>query len=443
MKLLEQIEYAGVIGAGGAGFPTHVKLNAKAEYILLNGAECEPLLRVDQQLMAMYPAEIIQGFLAVGRLTGAGKAMIGIKGKHRDVIEVLEHHIALLGVGGYVSIGILPDIYPAGDEQVLVYELTGRVVPEAGIPIAVGCVVINSETALNIYRASMGKAVTETVITLAGDIPQRKTVRVPIGAPLPTVLRMGGIEDFDGFGILAGGPMMGPLLTDLNGFITKKDKGFVILKKDHPLIRKKGRTFAQARRVNRSACEQCRMCTDLCPRYLLGHGTQPHKMMRALMYAPDDVEAQKPASLCCECNLCEYFSCPAGLYPRSTNAMFKQNLARAGVRYQPAGTAFTPRRSRAWRMIPSKRLIARLGLRAFDAPAPWSEECPAVQEVHIPTRQHVGVPATPVVSIGDHVEAGRLIGKISGGGLGAAVHASISGTVTECTGEYIVIRGNG
>ncbi len=440
MSLLEQVKEAGVVGAGGAGFPTYAKLNCKAEYILMNGAECEPLLRVDQQLMAMYPDEIIKGFKAAGELVGAAKAIIGIKGKHHDVIEILEEHIKALGVGDYVSVGILPDIYPAGDEQVLVYELTGRVVPEAGIPINVGCVVINSETCLNVYNAQNGKAVTEKYITLTGDIPQRKTVRVPVGTPTIDVLKMSGIEDFRDYGVIAGGPMMGPLLTDLSGFISKKDKGFIILNKNHPLIKKKSCTFDQAKRVNRSACEQCRMCTDLCPRFLLGHNMQPHKMMRALSYAPNDVEAQKIASLCCQCNLCEYFSCPANLHPRITNAIFKQNLAEAGVRYQPTATEFEPRESRKYRLVPSKRLIARLGLRDFDRPAPWTEETLNPTEVHISTRQHVGAPAVPVVSTGDHVQAGQLIGQIPEGALGATIHASISGTVAECGNDYIVIR---
>lgn len=440
MSLLEQVKAAGVVGAGGAGFPTHAKLNCKAEYILMNAAECEPLLRVDQQLMAMYPDEIIKGFKAAGELVGAEKAIIGIKGKHHDVVDILEERISALGVGNYVSVGILPDIYPAGDEQVLVYQLTGRVVPEAGIPINVGCVVINSETCLNVYNAQNGKAVTEKYITLAGDIPQRKTVKVPVGTPTIDVLKMSGVEDFSDYGIIAGGPMMGPLLTDLNGYISKKDKGFIILKKDHPLIKKKSCTFEQARRVNRSACEQCRMCTDLCPRYLLGHNMQPHKMMRTLSFAPNDVEAQKIASLCCQCNLCEYFSCPANLHPRITNAIFKQNLAEAKVRYQPEKTEFEARESRKYRMVPSKRLVARLGLRSFDAAAPWTEETLNPTEVRIATSQHVGAPATPVVSVGDYVQAGQLIGQIPEGALGATIHASISGTVTECGNKFIVIR---
>ncbi|MGN0710329.1 MAG: electron transport complex protein RnfC, partial [Anaerovoracaceae bacterium] len=228
MGLLELVKEAGIIGAGGAGFPTHAKLASKADYILLNGAECEPLLRVDQQLMAMFPDEIIKGFEAAGRLVGAEKAIIGIKGKHKEVIEILKDKIKELNMDGYVEVGVLPDIYPAGDEQVLVYELTGRVVPEAGIPIQVGCVVVNSETALNIYNASNGKPVTEKYITVAGDVPNRVTVKVPVGTPVIDVLKLSGIEDFSDYAVIGGGPMMGPVLSDINGYVTKKDKGFVI-----------------------------------------------------------------------------------------------------------------------------------------------------------------------------------------------------------------------
>ena len=266
MNLLDQIKDAGIIGMGGAGFPTHAKLTSEAEYILLNGAECEPLLRVDQQLMAIYPDEIIKGLVEAGRLVKAKKAIIGIKKKHGEVIELLQSRIDALGLSQQAEVKLLPDIYPAGDEQVLVYQLTGRIVPETGIPIMVGCVVINSETALNIYRASQGLPATEKYITVAGDVPNRLTVRVPVGTPVKDVLRLSGIDDFSDYAVIGGGPMMGPVLADIDGFVTKKDKGFVILKKDHFLIRKKTVTKEQARRVNRATCEQCRMCTDMCPR---------------------------------------------------------------------------------------------------------------------------------------------------------------------------------
>ena len=440
MSLLDIVKDAGIIGAGGAGFPTHAKLASKAEYILLNGAECEPLLRVDQQLMELFPEEVIKGFESAGRLVGAKKALIGIKGKHKEVISIMRERIEKLQIGDFVEVKDLPDIYPAGDEQVLVYELTGRVVPETGIPIQVGCVVINSETALNIYKASMGKAVTEKYITIAGDIPNRMTVKVPVGTPIIDVLKLSGIENFDDYTVIDGGPMMGPVMSSLDGYITKKNKGFVILKKQHPLIRKKSVTADQAKRVNKSTCEQCRMCTDMCPRYLLGHDMQPHKMMRAIQYNSETADGQQLAQLCCQCNLCELFSCPAGLYPKAANVYFKDKLAEQSIRYKPTQEKFEARQVRGYRMVPSKRLIARIGLRDFDKPAPMTEVEVNSEVVSIATRQHVGAPAVSVVSVGDHVQVGQLIGKIPEDSLGAAIHASISGTVVESGNDFIAIR---
>ena len=440
MNLLDVLKDAGIIGAGGAGFPTHAKLASKAEYILMNGAECEPLLRVDQQLMALYPDEIIKGFEAAGRLVGAESAVIGIKGKHKDVISTLRDRIEALNFSDYIKVQELPDVYPAGDEQVLVYELTGRVVPEAGIPIQVGCVVVNSETALNIYNGMQGKPVTEKYITVAGDIPNRLTVKVPVGTSVMDVLKLSGIEDFESYSVIDGGPMMGPVMANLNGYITKKNKGFVILKKQHSLIRRKSVKADQARRINRASCEQCRMCTDLCPRYLLGHNMQPHKMMRTISYNLQNTEDQKIAYLCCQCNLCELFSCPAGLYPKSANMMIKQSLMEQGIRYQAAQKEYSVRTAREYRMLPSKRLIARLGLKEFDQSAPMREMEWKPETVSIATCQHVGAPAVPMVSKGDRVEAGQMIGSIPEGSLGAAIHASISGTVVETENGFITIR---
>ncbi|WP_420490298.1 4Fe-4S dicluster domain-containing protein [Neobacillus drentensis] len=440
MSLLDLVKEAGIVGAGGAGFPTHVKLAAKADYILLNGAECEPLLRVDQQLMELFPDEIIKGFEAAGRLVGASKALIGIKRKHKDVVSILKNRIDALQFDSFVEVKELEDFYPAGDEQVLVYELTGRVVPEAGIPIQVGCVVINSETALNIYRASLNMPVTEKYITVAGDIPKRLTVKVPVGTPIIEVLKLSGIENFAEYAVIDGGPMMGPVMSGLDGYVTKKTKGLVILKRQHYLIKRKTLSPEQARRVNRTSCEQCRMCTDMCPRYLLGHSMQPHKMMRVLNYSLENVEDQKITYLCSQCNLCELFSCPIGLYPKAANINIKQKLAEKGIRYHSEETEFHARKSRKYRLVPSRRLIARLGLYNFDKPAPMTNISLEPEVVYITKSQHVGAPAIPVVSVGDHVSAGQLIGKIPENSLGAAIHASISGTVVEIGNSFIAVR---
>lgn len=440
MNLIEQVKEAGVIGAGGAGFPTHVKLSATAEFILLNGAECEPLLRVDQQLMEIYPDEIILGFQSAGKAVGAKKAYLCIKDKHKKVISILQERIEALNAAPFVEIALLPDVYPAGDEQILVYTVTGRSVPEAGIPLNVGCVVVNSETALNIYNAEKGLPVTEKFITVAGDIPNRVTVKVPVGTPIMDVLKQSGLDSFDDYAVIDGGPMMGPVMTDLSGFVGKKHKGFVILKKDHPLIAKKTTTVEQARRVNISACAQCRMCTDLCPRYLIGHNVEPHKSMRIQNYGLEGVEGKKHAQLCCMCNLCELFSCPAGLHPKLANDALKRDLAELNIRYEATGEEPTARQNREYRQVPSKRLTARLGLSAYDKPAPMQEvEC-TPETVRISINSHVGAPAVPTVAVGDTVFAGQCVAAIADGKLGAPAHSSIAGTVVGIEKDHIAIR---
>lgn len=439
MDLLKRIKDAGIIGAGGAGFPTHAKLTAKAEYILLNGAECEPLLRVDQQLMEQFPDAIIRGLEAAGKLIEARKAVIGIKGKHKAVIALMRQRIEACGLSAAMEVMELRDMYPAGDEQVLVHELTRRIVPEASIPLKVGCVVINAETALNIANAMDGKPVTETYVTIAGDIPRPITMKVPVGLAIRDVIRQCGVDNPDAYGVIDGGPMMGSLLGSLDGSVSKKSKGYVLLKKDHFLIRKKSVGPDQARVIGRTACEQCRMCTDLCPRYLLGHNLQPHKIMRSLSYKTDASE-QQIAQLCCECNVCELFACPANLHPRLVNVSYKKKLAEQGIRYQPVQTEFSARTARDYRLIPTKRLIARIGLTAFDQPAPLTPVLFRPEIIRIALGQHIGARAIPVVSAGEAVKTGQLIGRIPDNSLGAAVHASLDGVVSEVAPESIVIK---
>lgn len=440
MSLLDKIKSAGVIGAGGAGFPTHVKLASKADYILMNAAECEPLLRVDQQIMDVCCDDIIHGFEMAGRLLEAKKAIIGIKYKHKQVIQKLRQRILQLNLDDYISVHELKDVYPAGDEQVLVYELTGKVVPEMGIPINVGCVVVNSETCLNIYNSMNDIAVTESYITIAGDIDEPCTLKVPVGTPLRKLFELANINNIEDYGVIDGGPMMGPLLSNLEISVTKKSKGYILLKKEHSLIKNKSVDQAQAKKLNRGSCEQCRMCTDLCPRYLLGHNLQPHKMVRIQAYNLDDITGQQTAQLCVQCNLCELFSCPIGIKPMHANNYFRAKLLNQGIKYSASKEVFEIRNNRDFRLVSTKRLIARLGLYNYDRPAPLLNKELDISEVKIATRQHVGAPAKPIVSLGDNVVKGQLIGTIQENSLGANIHSSINGVVVDVNDSYITIR---
>ena len=448
MSILSKIQDAGVVGAGGAGFPTHVKLNTKTEYVLLNGAECEPLLRVDQQLMKAHPEEVIDGLHLAKQETGASFAVIGVKCSHPDVIEVLRSAVNRMGLSSEIEVAELPDVYPAGDEQVLVYELTGRIVPETGIPGAVGCVVINAETAYNVHNACKGQSVVDKYVTVTGAVPNPVTVKVPVGTPVETLLALAGVNDAlcGGYEIINGGPMMGPLLDTAgkpkDGFVTKTTKGLVVLPAEHGLIQKKKRTMQTAVRVNRSACEQCTMCTDMCPRHLLGHSTAPHKMVRSLAFGMQADENMTAALTCCQCNLCEYFSCPAGISPRMANLYYMTELRKEGIKHTPKAE-FKVSDMRSYRQIPTKRLIARLGLSKYNVPAPLTENAlggfPETAAIHL--KDHVGAPATPCVNVGDRVERGQIIANVKPTELGAAVCASISGTVEKIENNLIYIRG--
>ena len=138
---IQQVQDAGIVGAGGAGFPTHVKLNAEAEYLVVNGAECEPLLRVDQQLMQRDAEILVKTLDKWVEAVGAKQGIFGLKEKYHGAIDALEKAVAPYP---RIAIHAMPNVYPAGDEQFLVYETVGRVVPEGGIPLQVGVIVVNA-----------------------------------------------------------------------------------------------------------------------------------------------------------------------------------------------------------------------------------------------------------------------------------------------------------
>ena len=425
MDLMKSVREAGVVGAGGAGFPTHVKLEAKVDYFILNGAECEPLLRVDQQLIHEFAPEVIQGIKAVMETVGASKGFIAIKGKHKEAIEKVRASID----DDRISLMLLEDFYPAGDEQVLVYEVLKRVVPEMGIPLKVGCVVMNTETILNITNSMRNIPVTDTYLTITGKVQNPVTIKLPIGTSVKDALSCCGITDTKGMKIIDGGPMMGKIIGSVEEPITKTTKGLILLDEEHSLIRKKSMTLERAKRISRVACEQCRMCTDLCPRYLLGHNMQPHKMMRKVSYQYENLKDAEIAFLCCECNLCELYACPVGIAPKSINVLYKSLLRENGVKYIPEETEFFPRTTRDYRKVPVKRLIQKLNLQPYDKPAPFID-CPyEPNKVRIPLSQHAGAPALPIVVLGQLVQRGDLIGEIPDKVLGAKIHASISGII--------------
>ncbi|MBI4350910.1 MAG: SLBB domain-containing protein [Elusimicrobia bacterium] len=430
---------AGVVGAGGAGFPAYVKAQGKAEYALVNAAECEPLLKKDQKILEYFPAKVFDGLEMLMKAVGAKRGIVGIKKKHEKLIPRLEE---IAKGRKNISILKLGDYYPAGDEQCLVYEATGRVVPPGGIPLDVGCVVCNVETLYN--AAFPGKPVTETFITVNGAVKKPATFRVPVGVTWREAVELCGGFTVKDPAYIDGGPMMGKVMTDFDAPVVKASGGIIVLPKDHPLIVKKAQSRPVFSRIGRSTCDQCCFCTEFCPRYLLGHNVQPHRVMRSMQFTggAHKVHSQY-ALLCCECSLCSLYACPENLHPTSACVSAKADLREMKVGFKNSeintGKKPVPHPVRDFRKVPVSKLVRHLGLSDYNFDAPWKDEDYKPSRVRILLAQHIGLPCAPAVSVGQRVEKGAVVGDVPADKLGCPVHASISGTVTKVNEKYVEI----
>jgi len=441
MSHIEKIKQAGVVGAGGAGFPTHVKLEAVAEVIIANGAECEPLLRVDRQIMEFDAAKVVEGMRLAMETAKAPRGVICLKAKYKQAAASLEQVLA--EVQEDITLKCLDNYYPSGDEQALVYEVTGRVVPTGGIPIAAGAVVLNVSTLVNVAKAVAGVPLTHKYVTITGEVKRPVTVEVPIGTSIKKLIEYAeGPKREDGYEAILGGPAMGTVAEDWETPVTKTLGGIIILPKAHSLLQRKLAPLEYQIKLARSVCCQCNQCTMLCPRRTLGLGTAPHLAMRALAYGNGELIAPEAVVSCCECGVCSYFACTMGLAPGRVMARLKGELLGKKVPFEKT-ESIGVLAEREFKNLPVGRLISRLGLRDYDCPAPMERKALNVQRVKIPLKQHIGAPSLPCVQVGQKVAFGEQIGQIPDKTLGANVHASIAGRVLSIDAGCIVIEGEG
>ena len=435
-NLQDILRQNGVVGAGGAGFPTYMKLTDKAEVILLNCAECEPLLKLHRQLLERYTNEILKAFHLIAQTLGAREAIVGVKKSYTGTVKALQ---AYIGQFPEMKLHLLEQAYPMGDEVVLIYEATGRVVRPGGLPIEQGVAVFNVETVYNVMRAvEKGMPVTDKYVSVVGEVAKPVTLKIPIGCSIAEAVEKAGGLTVKDPAYLIGGPMMGRL-GSASEPVTKTTNAVLVLPKDHPAVRRRDRSSSIDLKRAASICCQCSTCTDLCPRNLLGHPIDPARFMRAA--ANQDFSDLTPyinASFCSSCGVCELYSCPQSLSPRSLLADMKLGLRKAGVKPPQGVQAADVKQGREGRRVPEERLKARLGLSGYDVPAPLDEGDFQTASVRILLGQHIGAPARPLVSPGDHVSKGAVIAEPAAG-LSVAIHASINGMVTEVTPQYVVI----
>jgi len=440
MKLLELsdiLQNAGVVGAGGAGFPSYKKLDARADTIILNCSECEPLFTLHRSLLEKYPFEILTALNEVKLATGAKRVIIAVKSSYYEAIESVNYHLEAFE--GF-EICALRAFYPVGDEVNLIYESTGRRVLPGNLPISVGATVFNVETMLNaFYAIKENRGVTHKYVTVGGAVKNPVTLFVPLGTSFAELITLAGGYSEKDVAILSGGVMTGSVSGELD-VVTKTTNAVLVLPKTSQLISKRlVKTNMNVKRAMGSCC-QCRSCTDLCSRHLIGYPIQPHLFMRAVALGMEqDTDAVLNSAYCSSCGICENFSCPQGLSPRTLIAEAKAQLRKSKIT-MPDPMDFGVDDNRDMKLLSVSRLTSRLGISKYDVEAPIVDTKVLPKTVKIKLSQGIGTPSVPCVDVGQKVNKGELIAN-AGKGLSVSIHASIDGEVVSVTKGYVILRG--
>ena len=292
--LIGIVREAGIVGMGGATFPTHVKLNGQGvDTVIVNAGECEPFITSDDRLCREEPAKVIGGLKIVMKIFGLKEGHIGIEDNKPEAVKALN---ACLCKEDGITVDVLPAKYPQGAEKQLIYAVTGREVPSGGLPAAVGCAVFNAATVKAIYDAVYdGMPLIKRIVTVSGDVlMDPKNLLVPIGTSFDALIEACGYKE-NPYKVLSGGPMMGAAQYDLSVPTIKGVNAITVLGASNKYD------------VQDCRCLRCGKCIDACPM----------KLMPVLMYKSiqsNDVQEMKDNNImdCIECGSCAY-TCPASV----------------------------------------------------------------------------------------------------------------------------------
>lgn len=437
-ELKKLIADAGCVGAGGAGFPSAVKLAQGADSLVINAAECEPLLYTDYALMENHLADVVAGAELVIAGTGIRQGYLSLK-QHTAEHLGLEDGQPL---SDHVKVKVLPNAYPMGDEIILIYQTLGRIVPPGQLPITVGAIVYNAETLYNIFHAVKdGRPVTQKWIMIGGKVDHTFVTVVPVGTPVRELLKAYNVTLPEDCVLVDGGPAMGNIIDPRTAIVTKTTKALLVLPRTTPAIRSKlatNRTVAVHASAN---CCQCTLCTDMCPRALIGYPLKPHRIVRnSVGMIEENPSAFTEAATCCNCGICELVACCQGISPRRMYQQAKGILIKNKLRYEYKGEPLEADPHRDHRLLPSDRFKRMIGVAPFDKGVPqMREEAWLPKQVELLLHQHVGAPAKPVVKEGDAVSANQLVAQADGV-ISANIHSPVNGKVVSVTTGKVVIR---
>ena len=443
-EIIAAARAAGVVGARD-GIPTHIKLDEPAEVVVANGCESEPLLFSGKRLLARHAREIVNGLELAMAATGARRGIVAYLDVDCDLDAAVRSE-----ADGHPNIDVFhgPDFYPACEAHTLTHEATGRVVPDGGAPASVGVGLFDVETLFNLSRALDGEPVTHRMVTVVGEVARPGAFRLPLGASLQDAIDRAGGATTEKFSVLVGGPVSGVLADDTSQPITKTTAAALVLPAHHIQVQKRERSIAVMLLRARSACFNCSECTERCTRHLAGCAIEPHKIMQAISYSLDNLNASiTSAADCGGCGVCDSFVCRMGVSPRVICRQIRSHLAAMGWEGPPAGEPGRVMAEYATAHVSVDELIPRLGVAEYVAAADLrtiihsdaEPDAPPVRSLEMPLLQHAGAPAVPVAGVGDHVDAGQMIGEIPEGKAGARVHTAIGGMV-EAVGRCVQIN---
>jgi Na+-translocating ferredoxin:NAD+ oxidoreductase RnfC subunit len=429
------IRNKGVVGAGGGGFPTYQKLikaKDKIDTIIANGAECEPLLSTDKYLLSTFPEKVINGLEIVQDITKAKNIIIAFKKKQAYLFETL----ITLSKSKQFKIYLLEDLYPVGDEIDLCFSVTGRIPPPRGLPLNVGVLVQNVTTLSQIFEAINNKPVIRRFVSIIGAIKNPGIYNLPIGTNFKDIISECGGITAKNWGIIDGGPMTGVKREEKDMVVRKTTSAILVVEKTHPSWTCQEMPFEDQIWRSRAVCDSCRICTETCPRVLLGYPIDPQRIILALNYQKDDLETLG-ALLCSGCNVCTLIACPEKISVKIINTMLskyinkylKEAASRLFAKVNP------PRPEREYRLYSKDLILARLGFKEQDLEYQGDFE---PNSVKLPLDKEL----LSTVSVGQKVKEGDIVAIPPKESLYVPLHASISGEVVSIDSQYIEIHAN-
>lgn len=313
-ELIERIKEAGIVGMGGAGFPTFIKLSPpkpeKIDYVIVNCAECEPYLTSDYRRMLEEPEKLIKGMKVALSLFPKAQGIMAVEDNKKDCIELLK---SMTGDDNRISVKALKTKYPQGAERQLIFATTGRKINSSMLPADAGCVVNNVDTVVAIYYAVFeGKPLMERIVTVTGDaIKHPRNFKVRIGTNYHELIEQAGGFKTEPEKIISGGPMMGFGIFELDVPTTKTASALLCMSKD------------DVSAMEPTACIKCGRCVEVCPGRVL-----PNKLMVAAIHGDEETFLALNGMECCECGCCSYI-CPAKRpLTQTIKSMRKMQLAK-------------------------------------------------------------------------------------------------------------------